>query len=529
MSRYVRFPGRVTALALLFSCLAPVAPCVAQVGTAGQVELGALGALTAYDESTGFDNEFGTGGRLGFFLHRRFSLEGNGDYTRTRFVGTGSTVNVARIGGTLLAHADLAPWNAIYGGAGYEKIFFRGARRDEDSGPHVVLGDRLSVGGRAALRVEARGSYLAAGSERELNFSAVVGLSVYAFGGRMRDADGDLVGDKNDWCADTPHGATVDDGGCPLDTDRDLVFDGLDACPDTQAGATVDAQGCPSDTDDDGVLDGIDSCPDTPAEAVVDTRGCPLDGDTDGVFDGLDQCPDTPAGAEVNVRGCPVDSDGDGVFDGLDVCPGTPFGVPVGETGCPEDSDADGVLDAIDQCPGTAPGTEVDDRGCEPGLDSDGDGVPDHNDRCPNTAPGHPVDSGGCPVLFVIEQGQFVTEQGERGPLVLQGVNFETSRSRLTQNSYSILDAVAASLLEYPDVRIQVAGHTDATGTDAINDPLSLSRARAVMAYLASKGIPPERMEAYGYGSNQPIATNTTRDGRALNRRVELRVIEGGP
>jgi outer membrane protein OmpA-like peptidoglycan-associated protein len=453
------------------------------------VELGALGALTTFDESIGFDNEFGTGGRLGLFLNRMFSLEGNGDYTRTRFAGTQNEVNVSRIGGTLLAHANLAPWNAIYGGAGYEKIFFRGARSDDDSGPHVVLGDRLSVGGRAALRVEARGSYLAAGSEKEFNFSAAVGLSVYAFGGRMRDADGDLVGDKDDWCPDTPHGAIVDDGGCPLDTDRDLVFDGLDSCPDTQTGATVDAQGCPSDTDEDKVLDGIDSCPDTPVGASVDSRGCPLDGDTDGVFDGLDQCPDTPAGAEVNARGCPVDSDGDGVFDGLDVCPGTPFGVPVGETGCPEDSDADGVLDAIDQCPGTPLGTEVDDRGCEPGLDSDGDGVPDQDDR----------------------------------------VNFETSRSRLTQDSYSILDAVAASLLEYPDVRVEVAGHTDATGTDAINNPLSLSRARAVMAYLARKGIPPERMEAHGYGSGQPIATNTTRDGRALNRRVELRVIEGGP
>jgi OOP family OmpA-OmpF porin len=131
-------------------------------------------------------------------------------------------------------------------------------------------------------------------------------------------------------------------------------------------------------------------------------------------------------------------------------------------------------------------------------------------------------------VLFVIAGGQFVTQQGERGPLILRGVNFETSRSRLTQDSYAILDLVAESLLEYPDVVLEVAGHTDATGSPAINNPLSLNRARAVMAYLARAGVPLEGMQARGYGSSEPIATNATREGRSQNRRVELRVIEGG-
>jgi len=107
-------------------------------------------------------------------------------------------------------------------------------------------------------------------------------------------------------------------------------------------------------------------------------------------------------------------------------------------------------------------------------------------------------------------------------------VNFETSRSRLTEDSYGILNNVAASLVQYPEVRIEIAGHTDATGTDAINNPLSLARARSVMAYLARNGVAPERMEARGYGSTQPIASNGTREGRAMNRRVELRVIDGG-
>jgi outer membrane protein OmpA-like peptidoglycan-associated protein len=376
--------------------------------------------------------------------------------------------------------------------------------------------------------VEARGSYLVAEAFKELNLSAAVGLSIYAFGGPPRDADLDGVGDRTDRCPDTPRGAVVDPGGCPLDSDQDRVFDGLDACIDTPLGATVNASGCPSDSDQDNVLDGLDACADTPAGATVDSSGCPSDTDVDGVLNGLDLCAGTPEGAVVDEDGCPLDDDVDGVFNGIDRCPDTPGGITVDDTGCPADTDADGVVNALDQCPNTPTGVEVDDQGCELVRDSDGDGVPDRSDSCPNTAPDHPVDAAGCPVLFLIEQGQFVTQQGERGPLVLRGVNFETSRSRLTEDSYATLDLVAASLMEYPDVIIEIGGHTDATGTDAINNPLSLARARAVMAYLARKGVPPERMEATGYGSTRPVATNTTREGRAQNRRVELTVIQGG-
>jgi outer membrane protein OmpA-like peptidoglycan-associated protein len=494
----------------------------------GQAELGALGVYTAFDDTTGLEKELGVGASLGFFLSRVFSLEAGGDYAITRLTGTADEVRVARVGGTLLAHLHAGAGNTFYVGTGFSKVVYRGALDEDDSGPHVVLGDRISLGGRLALRLEGRGSYLLAGAFKELNLSAAAGLSVYAFGGPQRDADHDGIGDKIDRCPGTPQGAAVDGNGCPLDSDEDRVFDGLDACPGTLVGATVDASGCPSDSDIDGVLDGIDACPDTPSGATVDATGCPSDTDSDSVLDGLDRCPATPAGAQIDQDGCPLDDDADGVFNGIDQCPNTPEGVAVDETGCPLDSDGDGVVNALDRCPDTPPNTEVDASGCEVVRDSDGDGVPDAADRCPNTAPDQPVDAAGCPVLFVIEQGQFVTGQGERGPLVLQGVNFEISRSRLTEDSYAILDLVAASLLEYPDVRVEIGGHTDATGTDAINNPLSLARARAVMAYLARKGIPPERLEARGYGSTQPVATNTTAEGRRMNRRVELTVIGGG-
>ncbi len=470
----------------------------AQSGAAGQVELGSFGTFTKYEDTggAGLDQEFGAGGRLGFFFSRVFALEASGDYTRTR-LATGEQVNVTRLGGSLIAYGHLLPWNAFYLGAGYERVFNRGAMSGDANGAHVLLGDRLSLGGRAAFRVEARASFFPPGTLRNVNLSSTFGLSVFAFGGPPRDSDKDGVGNDIDRCPGTPLGASVDPDGCPIDEDQDGVFDGLDACPGTPFGAVVDAAGCPSDADSDGVFDGVDACPETPRGVHVDERGCPVDTDSDGVFDGIDLCPDTPVGAEVDGDGCPLDTDRDGVYDGLDQCPGTPLGVEVNETGCPNEKD------------------------------TDGDGVLDSKDRCPNTAPGRNVDAFGCPVLFVIEQGQFVTED-TRGPLILRGVAFAVSRSVLTPESHAILDQVAASLVQYPEVMIEIGGHTDATGTDRINNALSANRARAVMAYLAQKGVRIERMTAQGYGSTQPIATNRTRAGRQQNRRVELKVIRGG-
>src|SRR5438552_3908640 len=95
--------------------------------------------------------------------------------------------------------------------------------------------------------------------------------------------------------------------------------------------------------------------------------------------------------------------------------------------------------------------------------------------------------------------------------------------SALQHDSYTILDIVAASLVANPDIKIEIAGHTDNTGSAATNTRLSQARAEAVRAYLASKGVAPDRMIAKGYGPTQPVAPNTTPAGRAQNRRVELR------
>ena len=262
------------------------------------------------------------------------------------------------------------------------------------------------------------------------------------------------------------------------------------------------------DSDGDGVPDDKDRCPGTVKGAKVDANGCELDGDKDGVVDRLDKCPTTPPGRKVNAEGCELDSDGDGVVDALDKCPGTPAGVKVDANGCELDSDGDGVVDRLDQCPGTPAGRKVNAKGCD--LDSDGDGVIDAMDQCPNTPAGDRVDSKGCSLPKVIN---------------LKGVNFDNDKDTLRPDAIAILDEAAATLKRYPGMKVEVAGHTDNRSSDAHNLDLSQRRAKAVMDYFVGKGVEAGRLSAKGYGEAEPIADNGKADGRAQNRRVELRVL----
>jgi outer membrane protein OmpA-like peptidoglycan-associated protein len=110
--------------------------------------------------------------------------------------------------------------------------------------------------------------------------------------------------------------------------------------------------------------------------------------------------------------------------------------------------------------------------------------------------------------------------------IVLQGTNFGFDSAELTPEAQSILDEQAALLEQESDVRVKIEGHTDSTGPEAYNQGLSERRAKAVEEYLASKGISADRLEIMGYGPSSPIAPNDTKEGRAMNRRVELKVLE---
>ena len=307
---------------------------------------------------------------------------------------------------------------------------------------------------------------------------------------------------------------------------RDVFFRGRDAQEFSNhfaltAGLHYLWGGKPRDSDLDGVRDWLDRCPGTPIGAKVDANGCPTDADADSVWDGIDQCPDTPRGAKVDARGCPSDADGDGVFDGIDQCADTPKGASVDATGCPNDEDGDGVVKGVDQCEGTPKGCQVDERGCN--KDADNDGVCDGLDQCPDTGPGLKVDTQGCPVEVMDRE----TELMDTGMIRLQNVNFETAKADILPESLPTLDVVGQVLTKWPELRIEVGGHTDARGSNAYNQRLSEARANSVLNYLKGKfpALKADQFTAKGYGELKPIATNRTVEGMARNRRVEFVVL----
>jgi len=149
-------------------------------------------------------------------------------------------------------------------------------------------------------------------------------------------------------------------------------------------------------------------------------------------------------------------------------------------------------------------------------LDDDGDGVNNCDDRCPDSQPGQTIGPDGCPVPVSID---------------LKGVNFDFDKATLRPDAVAILAEASEILKRYPDLRVEVAGHTDSKGTDAYNQKLSERRATAVYDYLTQNGVAASRLVGpIGYGESRPIAPNTNADGsdnpegRAKNRRTELNV-----
>ena len=110
--------------------------------------------------------------------------------------------------------------------------------------------------------------------------------------------------------------------------------------------------------------------------------------------------------------------------------------------------------------------------------------------------------------------------------IVLQGASFGFDSAELTPQGRAVLDEQAAILEKEPDIKVEIAGHTDSIGAEEYNQGLSEKRAKVVKEYLISKGISPDRLKAMGHGESRPITTNDTREGRSKNRRVDLSVLE---
>ncbi|HEY5951463.1 MAG TPA: OmpA family protein [Kofleriaceae bacterium] len=236
----------------------------------------------------------------------------------------------------------------------------------------------------------------------------------------------------------------------------------------------------------------------------------------------------------VEVPKGPGDTDGDGILDENDKCPNEAEDKDgfQDDDGCPDpDNDGDGVPDASDKCamePEDKDGFQ-DDDGC-PDPDNDGDGVPDASDKCadqPETKNGY-QDEDGCPDEIPQKVKQFTG--------VIQGINFKVNSADLLPASNKTLDKAVAVLKEFPDLKLEVQGHTDdqpikAGGKFADNKALSQARAETVKAYFVKKGVEEGRITATGYGPDKPVVDPTGLKGgklnaaRAKNRRVEFQLV----
>ena len=209
------------------------------------------------------------------------------------------------------------------------------------------------------------------------------------------------------------------------------------------------------------------------------------------------------------------DGDGDGIPDSRDPCPATPGS---DGHGCPphlRDLDEDGIMDHKDKCPrdwADTPG------GC-PVADKDGDSIPDTRDSCvdePENVNGW-QDADGCPDEVPADVAAFSG--------VIKGITFESGSDKIRKSSFKVLDKAVGALRNYPEMRVEVVGHTDDQGGLEDNLDLSQRRADAVRDYMVGKGIEVGRIYTRGAGQAEPIADNKSKKGRAKNRRIEFRLI----
>ncbi len=230
-----------------------------------------------------------------------------------------------------------------------------------------------------------------------------------------------------------------------------------------------------------------------------------LDTDGDGFLDPDDLCVNVPGHA--SAQGCP-DIDGDTIVDADDRCPNDPGTKAL--AGCP-DKDGDDIADLDDRCP-DVPGTPAH-KGCP---DLDGDDIADLDDRCPKI----PGDKrfGGCPPPPP-------EEVVKKYSGAIAGITFKYDSAEIEPSSFPVLDEAAAVLAEYAHLVVLIEGHTSAEGSAQYNQELSQRRAESVRQYLVDKGIAAERLQAKGFGKDNPVATNDTEEGRAQNRRIEFKIL----
>jgi len=141
-------------------------------------------------------------------------------------------------------------------------------------------------------------------------------------------------------------------------------------------------------------------------------------------------------------------------------------------------------------------------------------------DQCPDTPAGLKVDAHGCPIEVMERE----TELLDTGMIRLQNINFETDKATILPESFPTLDAVGMLLGKWPQLKLEIGGHTDVRGSALHNQKLSQARADSVRSYLLRKyaSLAPEQFSVKGYGKSKPIAPNSNALNMAKNRRVEF-------
>ncbi|MDP8268357.1 MAG: OmpA family protein [Candidatus Tenebribacter davisii] len=299
------------------------------------------------------------------------------------------------------------------------------------------------------------------------NLSAGFGITL-RFGG-WRDSDGDEIEDKLDKCPFVPEDfdGFEDEDGCPeYDNDGDALVDSVET--NTGIFISADSTGTDpnvADTDMDGIND---------YEEIYTYKTNPVSVDTDA-----DSLSDGDEVNNYNTDPANADTDNDTLNDGDEV-----------------------LIHMTD--PNNA--------------DTDGDGFMDAEDKCPlkpETFNGF-QDDDGCPD----KKPEIIFEK--KSPIVLEGVNFKVGSAELKNNAKLVLDKVVRTLKDYNEMHLEISGHTDSSGSRALNMKLSRRRAEAVRRYLINQGIKDHRLRAIGLGPDHPVTSNKTKEGRAKNRRIEF-------
>lgn len=504
-------------------------------------EIGILGG-TAYDNSTGVDDtQPGMQGRIllaGPILPFA-QWEIGGGYTELRSRDAHSILTPADMILKLSPGGLPAFFPYIFGGGGilyyrYDKFPAGVAPGTDRNGwePFVPVGAGVQLRVNDGTQLELRGTYVQTFSpdvspstlrnDDDSYFGVLAGVRFKAGGGDP-DEDDDGLSDRLEKSLGTdPNNADTDSDSLndgeeyntyktnPLrrDTDNDKLGDGAEA----QVHGT---DALKADTDDDGLGDAAEisqhetnpTKPDSDADKLSDGREIsetstnPNKADTDG--DGLTD------GDEVMIhRTNPLklDTDGGTIADGLEIERRTdPLVASDDVEKAPDDTDRDGLTD----------NDEINRYKTDPRkMDTDRGTVADGLEVERGTNPLDPDDDLPPKEVLIFELDK---------PVVLPGIQFEFNKAVIKPESESVLIQAYNSLHDHPEIVVEISGHADAIGSDEYNRDLSARRAESVRQWMINKGIAANRLTSIGYGESQPVASNDTEEGRALNRRIEFK------